>query len=124
MKKKFSKQRVYKWMKRSLMWQVLSIFSVVSFAGVSYGGQGILQKKISLQVDNMKIKNVLKIIEQHAATRFGYQPQLIDSNRTVSLMVEDTPVISVLNMLFDSSVRFDEVGGMVIFKPLASALAE
>src|SRR6218665_1610565 len=112
-------------MRRSLMLQALSIFSVVSFAGVSYDtGQGILQKKISLQVDNMKIKNVLKIIEQNAATRFGYQPQLIDSSRTVSLMVEDTPVISVLNMLFDSSVKFDEVGGMVIFKPAAVARAE
>jgi len=125
MKKKFSKPRVYKWMRRSLMWQVLSIFSVVSFAGASYDTrQGILQKKISLQADNMKIKNVLKIIEQNAATRFGYQPQLIDSHRTVSLMAEDTPVISVLNMLFDSSVKFDEVGGMVIFKPLTAALAE
>src|SRR6218665_2743740 len=125
MEKKFSRQRVYKWMRRGLMWQVLSVFSMVSFSAVSYdAGQGILQKKISLQVDNMKIKNVLKIIEQNAATRFGYQPQLIDSNRTVTLMVEDTPVISVLNMLFDSSVKFDEVGGMVIFKPSAVAHAD
>src|SRR6218665_566120 len=122
MKKKFTKPRVYKGMRRSLMWQALSLFSVVSFAGASYDTrQGILQKKISLQADNMKIKNVLKIIEQNAATRFGYQPQLIDSHRTVSLMAEDTPVISVLNMLFDSSVKFDEVGGMVIFKPLTAA---
>ena len=121
MKKTFSKQGVYKWMRRALMWQALSVFSMLSFAGVSYdSGQGILQKKISLQVDNMKIKNVLKIIEQNAATRFGYQPQLIDSSRTVSLMVEDTPVINVLNMLFDSSVKFEEIGGMVIFKPAKS----
>ncbi|PGH40004.1 MAG: SusC/RagA family TonB-linked outer membrane protein, partial [Candidatus Nephrothrix sp. EaCA] len=125
MKKTFSKEGVYKWMRRGLMWQVLSVFSMVSFAAVSYdAGQGILQKKISLQVDNMKIKNVLKIIEQNAATRFGYQPQLIDSNRTVTLMVEDTPVISVLNMLFDSSVKFEEIGGMVIFKPAVVAHAD
>src|SRR6218665_1337570 len=103
MEKKFSRQRVYKWMRRGLMWQVLSVFSMVSFFCVSYdAGQGILQKKISLLGDNMKIKNVLKIIEQNAATRFGYQTHLIASSRTVTLMVEDPPVISVLNMLFDS----------------------
>src|SRR6218665_3583803 len=125
MKKTFSKEGVYKWMRRGLMWQGRSVFSMVSFAAVSYyAGQGLLQKKISLQEDNMKIKNVLKIIDQNAATRFGYQPQLIDSNRTLTLMVEDTPVISVLNMLFDSSVKFDEVGGMVIFKPSAVAHAD
>src|SRR6218665_1079083 len=125
MKKTFSKQGVYKWMRRALMWQALSVFSMLSFAGVSYdSGQGILQKKISLQVDNMKIKNVLKIIEQNAATRFGYQPQLIDSSRTVTLMEEDTPASSALNMLFDSSVKFDDVGGMVIFSPAIAARAE
>jgi len=121
MRMKFSNRLLSRIM-RGLMWPLFIFFSQASFAGVSDAeGQSILQKKISLQVENMKIKNVLKIIEQYAATRFGYQPQLVDSSRTVSLMVEDTPVISVLNMLFDSSVRFDEVGNMIIFKPTTSA---
>src|SRR6218665_2584846 len=124
MRMKFSNRLLSRIM-RGLMWPLFIFFSQASFAGVSDAeGQSILQKKISLQVENMKIKNVLKIIEQYAAARFGYQPQLVDSSRTVSLMVEDPPVISVLNMLFDSSVRFDEVAGMVIFKPAAVARAE
>jgi len=120
MRIKFSAQRA-SWIMSALMLPFFMLFFQASFAGVSdVEEQGVLQRKISFQVENMKIKNVLKIIEQHAAARFGYQPQLVDSNRMVSLMVEDTPVISVLNMLFDSSIKFDEVGSMIIFKPAAT----
>src|SRR6218665_2684418 len=117
MNKKFSTQRVL--IMRGLILHLFLIFSAASLASVSpTSGQGILQKKISLSVENMKIRNILKKLEETVAIRFAYQPKLFDDNQKVSLAVEDTQLITVLGSLFDAEITFEEVGQFVIIKPI------
>ncbi|PGH39389.1 MAG: SusC/RagA family TonB-linked outer membrane protein [Candidatus Nephrothrix sp. EaCA] len=117
MNKKFSIQRVL--IMRGLILHLFLIFSAASLASVSpSSGQGVLQKKISLSVENMKIRNILKKLEETAAIRFAYQPKLFDDNQKVSLAVEDTQLITVLGSLFDAEITFEEVGQFVIIKPI------
>src|SRR6218665_1146123 len=120
MNKKFSIQRVL--IMRGLILHLFLIFSAASLASVSpSSGQGVLQKKISLSVENMKIRNILKKLEETAAIRFAYQPKLFDDNQKVSLAVEDTQLITVLGSLFDAEITFEEEGQFVIIKPILAS---
>lgn len=119
MNKKISKQRISIWIMRGLILHLYLIFSIASVASILPGsGQGVLQKKVSLSVENMKIRNILKKLEQAEAIHFAYQPKLFDDNQKVSLAVEETPLIAVLGILFNQEITFDEVGKFVIIKPV------
>src|SRR6218665_49677 len=123
MNKKISTQRYL--IMRGLILHLFLIFSAASLAGVSpISGQGVLQKKISLSVENMKIRNILKKLEETAAIRFAYQPKLFDDNQKVSLAVEDTQLITVLGALFDAEITFEEVGQFVIIKPILASTSQ
>ena len=117
MRYKFSKQGRSAWLMRGLALPVFLFFSALSFASVfTSSSQGLLQIKISLRVENLDVKSVLKIIESKDTVRFAYQSQSMDINRKVTLDVEDTPLLSVLSMIFDSNYEFDEFGHFVVIK--------
>lgn len=118
MKNIYGKQRLYAWLMRGLVLHLFFFFSIFSVAGVfPSAGQGILKSKISLYAEGMKIKSILKKIEEEGTVRFAYQPMQIDVDRTVSLSIEDSPLENVLAMLFDSNVMFEERGNLVMIRP-------
>lgn len=117
MKYKFSGKKGFIWCMRGLILHILLSISVFSFANVFLSaGQGILQRKITLRVENLDIKSVLKIIESSDSVRFAYQSQAVNMNRQVSLEVENAPLLNVLSLLFDSNYEFDEFGHFIVIK--------
>ncbi|PGH37657.1 MAG: hypothetical protein CRN43_19845, partial [Candidatus Nephrothrix sp. EaCA] len=67
---------------------VFFIFSSVTLAhAVAIKGQGILDKKISLQVSQMEVATVLKKIEAQTEARFVYQAEVVSDNK-ISLNVK------------------------------------
>ncbi|PGH39509.1 MAG: SusC/RagA family TonB-linked outer membrane protein, partial [Candidatus Nephrothrix sp. EaCA] len=85
--------------------------------------QGALQRKITLSVDNEKVKQVLNKIEATGSVRFVYQPQVVNTARAVSLAVEEMPIGHVLNMLFDGGAAYEEMGDLVVIKPMSRNVA-
>lgn len=118
MKNNYGKQRFYAWLMKGFILQLFLFFSIFSVAGgFPSAGQGILKSKISLTVDGMKIKSILKKIEDGGTVRFAYQPNQIDVDRMVSLSIEDLPLENVLGMIFDNGVLFEERGELVVILP-------
>ncbi|PGH39268.1 MAG: hypothetical protein CRN43_10180, partial [Candidatus Nephrothrix sp. EaCA] len=120
MKGNSNKQKTYAWLMKGLMWQLFSFASIISFAAPppSLAGQGVLQRKISIHIENAEVKTVLKKIEETGSVRFVYQPQAVNTARAVSLAVEEMPIGHVLNMLFDGGASYEEMGDLVVIKPV------
>src|SRR6218665_3168442 len=64
MKRNNNRQRVFGGFMKGLMWQFFSLISAASFATPFFAGQGVLQRKISINVENAEVKIVLKKIEE------------------------------------------------------------
>ncbi|PGH38932.1 MAG: SusC/RagA family TonB-linked outer membrane protein [Candidatus Nephrothrix sp. EaCA] len=71
----------------------------------------------------MKIKSILKKIEDAGTVRFAYQPNQIDVDKMMSLSIEDLPLENVLGMIFDHSVLFEERGELVVILPANVGIA-
>lgn len=110
MRTKFTLQVVQSYLLKGFIAHLFLVFSGVSFAkAFSAGGQGVLQEKITLHRQEMKIKNVLKEIEQRCNTRFGYRHQFFNLDRKVTLSVEESPLTEVLDKLSGQAVSFDDM---------------
>ena len=110
-------KRVFSRFMKGLMQQLFLLASVASFAAPFFAGQGVLQRKISINVENAEVKIVLKKIEETGSVRFVYQPQVVNTARAVSLAVEEMSIGNVLNMLFDGGAAYEEMGDLVVIKP-------
>src|SRR6218665_2890589 len=124
MKNNYGKQRFCAWLMKGLILQLFLLLSIFSAAGVfPSAGQGILKSKISLNVEGMKIKSILKKIDDAGTVRFAYQPNQIDVDKMMSLSIEDLPLENVLGMIFDHSVLFEERGELVVILPANVGIA-
>jgi len=121
MYKKPNRQTVYLWVMKGLLGYFFLFISAFSFANIPSNGQSILQRKVSLVVENMKVKDILNRIEKSDSVLFAYLDNPLKINRQVSLSIEDSPLEKVLDMLFDNKISLEARGNLVIIK---SAIAD
>ncbi|MCW0482381.1 TonB-dependent receptor [Gaoshiqia sediminis] len=76
------------------------LICIVGLVG-SYGAGYSQQARISLQVENKVIKDVLKQIEDQTEYSFMYNASQLDVNRVVSIDAENKKVSEILNELFE-----------------------
>ncbi|GAA5224795.1 SusC/RagA family TonB-linked outer membrane protein [Membranihabitans marinus] len=62
---------------------------------------GFSQDKISLDLKNVSIENLLDEIESNTEYRFVYKIKDVDLSRTISLNIENAEIASVLNTIFE-----------------------
>ena len=74
----------------------------------------ILAQVISVEVQNMPIKNILKTIEEIGKVKFSYNPNIIDGNRKVSLSLKQKTIRQGLNIMFNHKVSLKEVGNHIL----------
>jgi TonB-linked SusC/RagA family outer membrane protein len=116
MKKIFSlRQAIYTCMRNVLMPVILIAgASVIAFANTA-GGQEILTKKISLSVDQVEMKVVLKEIGKKAEVGFIYSAQKIPVNKLVSCKAENEMLGSILNRLLNpAEISYEVKGNKII----------
>jgi TonB-linked SusC/RagA family outer membrane protein len=106
---------LFQCMKISLV-QIL-LFCV--FIGVSWANdlsaQELLNRRLTLNVSEKKIKSVLKEIESATDVRFSYSPQVIQSSRPVTISVRNATLGDVLNQLLKPlQITFDISGRQII----------
>jgi len=96
-------------MKLSCMILLLAIFQ--SFAGVSYSQTATL----SLRINNSTVKNVLLSIEEQTEFYFLYSSKVVDTNRKVSINMENVHVGEVLDAVFKgTNVTYSIEGRQVV----------
>ncbi len=86
---------------------VIAVFSSITFAN-NTKAQALLEKKISLKVENQSIKSILNKIEKLTDARFSYQSNVLLNNQKVTLTADNESVSSVLKrILFPIKVSFE-----------------
>ncbi|MBD2752486.1 TonB-dependent receptor [Spirosoma validum] len=80
-------------------------------------GQEVLNRPISVSIENLQIEQAVKKIGKLASVRFIYSPQVIRSDRKVSLSVQNQPLSEVLNSLLTPlHVTYEVVGSQIILR--------
>jgi len=93
---------------------IYQIFTVIIFTCSAYaenvGAQDFLNKQISIKGEQIDIKTIIEKTELLANVKFVYSPQLINSNRKVSINI----VNQKLKYFLDNSLKKYDVGYRII----------
>ncbi|MEO6963235.1 MAG: carboxypeptidase-like regulatory domain-containing protein, partial [Puia sp.] len=78
---------------------LILVFAFASYAK-EVAGQEMLEKPISMSVERVKLKTVLREIQHLAEVKFVFSSMIIDANRKISFAVIDKKVGDLLNQIF------------------------
>ncbi|MBL7943375.1 MAG: hypothetical protein JNM00_11440, partial [Flavobacteriales bacterium] len=76
--------------------------------------QNLLDKRITVIAVDMKLGDVMHIIEERGQFSFSYGSKVIDETRTLTLRAEKRPVREILVKMFGDELKFKERGNYVI----------
>lgn len=105
---------------------VVQIMAFCLFVSMSWAtdvsAQELLERRLSLQANNEKIKTVLTAIEKSVSIKFSYSPQVIQSNRKVTFEAQNVTLGYVLNNLLPTlRLTYKIVGSQIILVQLPPA---
>lgn len=83
-------------------------------------GQGLLDRKVTLQLRDKKVAEVLKAVEKQAGFYFSYSSDMVKSDSLVSLTVKSKSVSEVLDILFGKRFQYIESSDHLILQPALS----
>jgi TonB-dependent starch-binding outer membrane protein SusC len=92
---------------------LISLTFVFSYA-VDSNGQGVLDKKVSLRIANIKVKNVLEQLEEKAEINFTYRPEVLKGLKRVSLDATGARLGDLLGQIFSNKVTYEVVGKQIV----------
>ena len=106
---------------------VLQLLLGVIFANVTLATDGraqdALNRRITLQVANRNVSDVLTRIEKLADVKFSYSPDLIQADRRVTVSRVNEPLAQVLDALLEPlQLRYELVGNRLILTPKTNNL--
>jgi len=99
---------------------LVQLIMAVAFLGFSWAGdlsaQDILNRKITLEVENKRIKNILSEIEEQAGIKFSYSPQVVSTSRNVvSVKARGESLQSVLEKVLGAqNIRYEIIGKHIV----------
>ena len=85
---------------RVVFFKILFIFFSATMVYGKTAAQEILNREVSLNVQNASLKSVLKKIESSVHIRFSYSRSVINLNQKVNLVANAEPLSIVLDRLF------------------------
>ena len=93
------------------------------FAGVSLArnadAQGVLNRKVSIHLDNQNLDIALSAIEKQADVKFTYRPKLIMAPQKITLNLSNEPLSQVLNkMLTPLKIKYEVFNNQVVLSRL------
>ncbi len=111
-------------MKVSLIHMIITCVSIMFGYALDTSGQEVLERKVTLQVENAKIKDVLTVLETEARVKFTYRPRVLKNVESVIFHVTGQPLGDVLTSLFGESIEYEVIGKQIILtSPIPTAPA-
>ncbi|MGC1241620.1 MAG: TonB-dependent receptor [Chryseosolibacter sp.] len=112
--------------------RLMKILSVQTFlalllASMAYAhdlsGQGIMDKEISIEIQDSSLKKVLSRIERLAGVKFTYSPSVIEEDQKVSVKASGQTLADVLDALLGPlNIRYKLIADRIsLYKPSAAA---
>lgn len=78
-------------------------------------GQELLDKPVTIRMEDKSLKTVLSFLEEHTSARFVYSPKAVQAERRVSVHVTNQPLRKVLEtVLAPMKIRYRLVGDQII----------
>src|ERR1043165_4532191 len=96
-------------MKVSLIHMIITCVSIMFGYALDTSGQEVLERKVTLQVENAKIKDVLTVLETEARVKFTYRPRVLKNVESVTIHATGQPLGDVLTSLFGESVEYEVI---------------
>ncbi len=94
-----------------------SLFSLLIFFYANGFAEGkVLQKKISISVQNSSTEAVLDLIAEKANCLFSYNSDIIDNQKVVSIDTKNTELYKIIDQIFDGKIEALESGRYIILK--------
>ena len=109
--------------------KILSVqmFLALLLASIAYAhdlnGQGIMDKEISVVIENTSLKKALSRIERLAGVKFTYSPSVIEEDRKVSVKASAQTLAQVLDALLGPlNIRYKLIADRISFCGFVPAL--
>ncbi len=96
--------------------KILATGMLLIAVNVYTNAQNILNRNISIRVNNQRLDNVLEIISNKGDFYFSYNSNLIKKDSLVTLSVSNKTVKEVLDLLFGAGYEFKESGNYIIIR--------
>lgn len=97
---------------------IICVSFVFGYA-IDTSGQEVLNRKLTLQMENADIKSILTEIEQSIDVKFTYRPRIIKDHEKLTLKVTDTSLDEVLAEVLGSTVSYEVIGKQIVLKSIA-----
>jgi TonB-linked SusC/RagA family outer membrane protein len=104
-------------MKITIVQIVISAFSIAMTYAIDSHGQGLLDRKISIDVKGAALNDVLSLISQQANVRFAYSPELLNEKDEVSAIFKKEKLGKVLTGLLGRNFSYEVVGTYIVLAP-------
>jgi TonB-linked SusC/RagA family outer membrane protein len=104
-------------MRVSLINMILSSLLITIGYANDVSAQELLNRKVTLNVKDMAMKQVLEEIENKTHVKFTYRPKLVQAKKKVTINVVDFKVHQVLDSLFNTDVTYEVVGDQIVIVP-------
>lgn len=103
---------------KGTLWQLLMAFLL---GGLTYAYDGkaqeVLNRKVSLSLQNQTIETILDQVATAADVRFVYSPELIRAERRISIRVANEPLERVLQTVLNPlQIRYEVSGRRIVLK--------
>ncbi|WP_224998649.1 TonB-dependent receptor [Cesiribacter sp. SM1] len=110
-------------MKVSIIQILLVTLSASSFLVHAHElrGQEVLERTVTLDIRNEKIKSILHAIEDQADVKFTYIPKEIQADKEVSIAAKEQKIRDVLTNIFENEISIDVIRTNIILKPRRQA---
>ena len=106
---------------RKMGLRALSLLCLFCLLCTSMSGQSLLEKKLTIRLDNVNIKEALQLITQKSAVEFSYSNDLIPLETKVKLRFRNEPLEKVLKQLFaGTGIIFRQIGNQITLRKQAS----
>jgi len=114
---KFFSRKTMRVMKITFFLSILTVFQL--WATETYSQL----TKLTLNVENTKIADVLVKIENQSEFYFLYSPKLIDVERKVNIAAEEKPIKDILSEIFPHDIRFIVSDRQIVLIPTKGSSA-
>jgi TonB-dependent starch-binding outer membrane protein SusC len=101
-------------MKITLLNILITSMTIVLGYSLDSNGQGVLDRKLSLRLDNADVRDVLTEIEDQIDVSFTYRPRLLKHVKNISVSAVGLPLKDILDLIFIESIKYEVVGKQIV----------
>lgn len=105
------------WMKRNILQILIIQACTANLSSLFAQVNGALQKRISISMQNVQIKQALSYIEKSAGVTFSYSNSAIDIYKKISIHLNNVTIAQSLDVIFNHEVLYTANGSTIVFRP-------